>query len=108
MSNRRCRSRRASASFISHLLFPVSCFLFPVSFSCSEPTIQITTETFKRKQEEPFPRESAIFDGKRVRLRAARGETLGVQVMRRGREAVRLELPKEAAAVHAFEVRGLR
>jgi hypothetical protein len=58
---------------------------------------------------ERAPERSSSFDGKTVRLRGARGETLGVQLrLGKGREqSVRLELPGDAALVSAFAVRSL-
>src|SRR4051812_28291545 len=52
---------------------------------------------------------SPIFDGKRVELRGARGETLGLQVrVSDGRpRTVRLEMPDDAARVTSFTVRAL-
>ena len=46
-----------------------------------EPFFQVVGETTKVKRGEAPPRTSPFFDGTTVRLRAARGETLGVQVV---------------------------
>lgn len=78
--------------------------------ACSgTPRFQVFTESVRLDRERPSPKESAIFDGYVVRLRGARGETLGVEVrisdsMRR---SVRLDLPESAAEVSAFSVRSL-
>ena len=52
---------------------------------------------------------SPIFDGKRVELRGARGETLGLQVrVSDGHpRAARLEMPDDVARVTGFAVRAL-
>lgn len=69
-----------------------------------QPAVQVVGETTKLRADERLPRESPMFDGHTVSLRAARGETLGVQVLLRdpGLHAVALELP--GAAVQGFEV----
>ena len=46
-----------------------------------EPYFGVVGETSKIKRGEAPPRTSPFFDGKRVSLRAARGETLGLQVV---------------------------
>src|SRR5262245_7002837 len=53
--------------------------------------------------------KSWVFDGSRVRLRAARGETVGIQVrLPEGHTSTaRLVLPASAAKVTAFSVRSL-
>ncbi|HPH65723.1 MAG TPA: hypothetical protein PLF40_08265, partial [Kofleriaceae bacterium] len=45
------------------------------------PDLQITDESVRYKQGAALPTTSAIFDGKQVRLRVARGETFGLQVL---------------------------
>ena len=54
--------------------------------------------------------ESSLFDGARVSLRGARGETLAVQVRSPGglSPSARLVLPGDVATVSAFSVRALR
>jgi hypothetical protein len=73
------------------------------------PELQVVGESVKTKDSESPPRQSAFFDGSVVELEAARGETLGVQVLlnRRARHRVRLELPLEVAEVTAFAVTSL-
>jgi hypothetical protein len=58
---------------------------------------------------EPSPKHSASFDGKVVRLRGARGETLGLSVRLPAGSAERVELqvPPEAGVVSGFSVRSL-
>lgn len=68
------------------------------------PALQITTETVKLRRGDPLPATSAIFDGETVRLRAARGEVVGVAVWRRGAGAAAVRLEVEGARVEAFAV----
>src|SRR5688500_10648162 len=77
-----------------------------------EPDLQLLGESTRLSRAEPSPAKSAIFDGKQLGLRGARGETLGVQLRmptrgERREQRVRLELPAEAAAVQSFAVRSL-
>lgn len=77
------------------------------TLSCtSEPSLQVVGESVKLKQGEALPRHSALFDGRRMTLRGARGETLGVQVLLDASrpEPVRLDLPSQAARVEGFRV----
>lgn len=77
---------------------------------CSRaPAVQVLGESTRLEQSQPSPKRSAFFDGKKVSLRAARGETLGLSVrIGDGRSRrVQLELPKTAAAVSAFSVGSL-
>ena len=55
------------------------------------------------------PKTSAIFDGERVHLRGARGETLGVAVrIHDGKtRAVSLQLGRDVATVSGFATRSL-
>ncbi|HYJ08924.1 MAG TPA: hypothetical protein VEX18_07940, partial [Polyangiaceae bacterium] len=73
------------------------------------PSLQVLGETTRLARAQPSPKKSAIFDGQRVNLRAARGETLGVQ-LRIGdgkRRKVQLELPEAAARVQPFQVQAI-
>lgn len=78
--------------------------------ACDRPapplSLQVTGDTVKVRHGESPPHESALFDGHTVRLRAARGETLGVQVFVRGQGQVPIALELEApdVRVRAFEV----
>src|SRR5688572_14719960 len=70
------------------------------------PPVQVLGDTTRLPRARPSPAKSAIFDGQRVALRAARGETLGLQ-LRIGdgkRREVRLRLPEAAARVQPFQV----
>ena len=46
------------------------------------PALQVLTETARPRDTDGLPRASAIFDGTTVRLRGARGETLGLEIVR--------------------------
>jgi hypothetical protein len=72
----------------------------------ARPSVQVLGETTRLARARPSPIKSAIFDGQRVSLRAARGETLGVQlrIADGKRRKVRLELPEAAARVQPFQV----
>lgn len=72
------------------------------------PRVQVLGESTRLSEGEPSPRQSAIFDGKVLRLRGARGETLGVSLRISDGQArrVRLRLP-DAALVTGFSVRSL-
>ena len=70
------------------------------------PGVQIVGDTVKRRRGELPPAHSAIFDGHTVRLRAARGEVLGVQVLlhRTGYRQVSLSFPVPGVTVESFDV----
>ncbi len=74
----------------------------------SRPGVQVVGDTVKRRRGEVPPAHSALFDGRAVRLRAARGEVLGLQVLlqRTGTRRVSLSIaaPPGAVAVEPFEV----
>jgi hypothetical protein len=89
----------------------VSCLLSAAlaSVGCKPaPNLQVLGETTRLAEGEPSPRTSAIFDGKVLRLRGARGETLGISLrISDGKpRRVRLQLP-DAARVSPFGVRSL-
>lgn len=67
---------------------------------------QVFSESVRLAEGRPTPEESAVFDGRMVHLRGARGETLGVEVRTAG-ASVRLELPESIARVSGFSVRSL-
>ncbi len=73
------------------------------------PTLQVLGDTTRLPSVAASPKESALFDGRVVRLRAARGETLGLQLrVSDGRERrVRLRLSPDAVLVSAFAVQSL-
>jgi len=67
------------------------------------------SESTRLAHDRPSPKASSIFDGKVVRLRGARGETLGLELRisdGRSREAS-LSLPPAAATVTGFSVGSL-
>jgi hypothetical protein len=87
-----------------------SCLISLSLLACGRgPALQVLGESTRLERSEPSPKRSAFFDGKKVSLRAARGETLGISVrIGDGRSRrVRLELPSTAAAVTAFSVGSL-
>lgn len=57
------------------------------------PELQIVGESTRLRVTDPVPATSPWFDGARVSLVAARGETLGLQVLHRGGGPVTLTLP---------------
>jgi hypothetical protein len=80
-----------------------TCALTP---SCKRPDpgpdLQVVGETLHLRSTDRVPRTSPWFDGKRVTLVAARGETLGIQILHRGGGPVTLALP--GAEVAGFDV----
>lgn len=76
----------------------------------SAPPVQVLGESTRLARGKPSPNKSALFDGEVVRLRGARGETLGLQVRMSGAQErlVQLELPAEAATVSGFSVATLQ
>lgn len=88
-----------------------SCLLSAcLALACrAEPELQVLGESTRLPRSAASPKKSALFDGERISLRAARGETLGLQLRLRGKQerSARLELPAAAAHVSAFAVRSL-
>lgn len=72
------------------------------------PPVTIVTETTKLRRGDPLPPTSAIFDGTRVHMRAARGETLAFQVVRRGAGSMQAELALGDLAARAWRVDDVR
>jgi hypothetical protein len=66
------------------------------------PDLQIVGETLRLRPTDPVPRTSPWFDGHTIKLVAARGETLGVQVLHRTAGTSTLALAK--TQVHGFAV----
>jgi hypothetical protein len=64
--------------------------------------VQIVGETLHLRSDDPVPPRSPWFDGTRIALVGARGETLGIQVMHRGGGAVALTVP--SAHVVGYDV----
>lgn len=75
----------------------------------SAPKLQVLGDSTRLEESRPSPRASALFDGKVVRLRAARGETLGmsVRVSDERTKRIGVELPATAARVTGFSVQSL-
>src|ERR1700730_4008412 len=73
------------------------------------PEFPVLSESTRLAHDRPSPKASAVFDGKVVHLRGARGETLGLELRvsdGRSREAS-LSLPPAAATVTGFTVGSL-
>jgi hypothetical protein len=73
------------------------------------PDFAVLSESTRLARDRRSPKASAVFDGKVVRLRGARGETLGLELRvadRRSRD-VTLSLPTSAASVTGFTVGSL-
>jgi hypothetical protein len=70
------------------------------------PIVQVVGETVKVRRGQPPPEKSAVFDGRAVRLRAARGETLGLQVLlyKTGERDVSLAVEGAGVRVQPFQV----
>ena len=66
------------------------------------PSLAIVGDTAKLRRDEALPATSPLFDGHVVKLRGARGETLGVQVLTHKQE--RAALVVEGARVDAFAI----
>lgn len=76
------------------------------SAACRRAEVEVTGETVKRVSGAPATLRSAVFDGKRLRLRGVRGETLGVQVRFTNPETsvVSLTLPPRVATIAGYRV----
>jgi len=91
----------------------VSCLAASLAFFASAcrgaPALQVLGDSSRLPSDEHSPVSSPFFDGHRVHLRAARGETLGVEVrVTDGRtHAVSLDLSSAPARVQAFRVRSV-
>ncbi|MEZ4360896.1 MAG: hypothetical protein R3B48_12005 [Kofleriaceae bacterium] len=72
------------------------------------PELQILEGEDRRSSAEAVPRTSAIFDGKAVRLRAARGETLGFTVWQRHPQPLRATLGSPLVRLRGFTVDHVR
>ena len=75
----------------------------------ASPSVQVLGESTRLAEDRASPATSAIFDGERVRLRAARGETLGVSVRIHDKQirSIALQLAGEAATVTGFATESL-
>jgi hypothetical protein len=69
------------------------------------PEIQVLGESARLRSDDPLPTSSPYFDGARVAVVAAHGETIGLQVWHRGSAAgaVTLDLPGAHVASYAVE-----
>ncbi len=72
------------------------------------PDLQIVGESHRVRLEDPIPATSPLFDGTRVSLVGARGETLGIQVLRRDTHAVALRITDPAVRVQGYTVEAFR
>lgn len=72
------------------------------------PDLQILGESTRVRLEDPVPRTSPWFDGQRITLVAARGETLGLQVLQRHRQRTQLVLDVPGVRVRGYEVESFR
>jgi hypothetical protein len=68
------------------------------------PGLQVVGESTKIRRGDPLPASSPFFDGAVVRVRAARGEILGLQVLRAAPGSVPVSLTVDGAVVQAFAV----
>ncbi len=68
------------------------------------PALQIVGESTLLRIEDPVPSETPWLVGGRVKLVAARGETLGIQVLQRARVAVSLTVATPGVTVEGYEV----
>ncbi|MBA3539565.1 MAG: hypothetical protein H0T79_08035, partial [Deltaproteobacteria bacterium] len=69
------------------------------------PDLQIVGESTRLRMNDPLPRTTPWFDGNRVTLVAARGETLGIQVVNRPGGSITLAIAN--ARVQGFAVESL-
>lgn len=72
------------------------------------PDLQILGESTRVRAEDTVPATSPWFDGTKVSLIAARGETLGLQVLHRGAGTVALRIADPAVTIQAYDVDGYR
>jgi len=95
-------TRQATDRGVHVLCALVTCALGPACKPADRgPDLQIAGETLHLRPADPVPRTSPWFDGQRISLVAAQGETLGMQVLHRGGGPITLTLP----GATGFEVR---
>lgn len=70
------------------------------------PPLQVLGESARLRLEDPLPADSPWFDGERVSLAAARGEVIGLQVVRSATEVARAPRVEVALAIDGAIVRG--
>ncbi len=84
--------------------------LVAVLVACRAPSaervvdLQIVGESTRVRLEDAFPATSPLFDGERVHLVAARGETIGFQVLHRDGAPVHVHVEATDVEVQTFEV----
>ncbi|HEY5944525.1 MAG TPA: hypothetical protein VIV40_03500 [Kofleriaceae bacterium] len=66
------------------------------------PELQIVGESLRVRYNEPFPSKSALFDGNKVQLVAARGETVAFQLLNRNTVQTSLTLKANGVSVRAW------
>ena len=76
----------------------------PAPPSASGQELQIVGESTRLRLEDPWPAASPWFDGARVTLVAARGETIGIQILQRPAAAVSLEISGPGLAIRGYAV----
>jgi hypothetical protein len=68
------------------------------------PELQILGESTRLRLEDPVPADSPWFDGARVTLVAARGETIGIQIVQRAPAPVSLAIAGPGLAIRGYAV----
>jgi len=82
----------------------VTCALAPGCGRGQGPDLQIVGESTRVRREDPVPASTPWFDGSTVKLVAARGEVLGIQVLHRGGGPVKLAIPGGGVTVTGYAV----
>lgn len=72
------------------------------------PALQVVGESTRIRLEDPVPTRSPWFDGAKLSLVGARGETLGIQVLQRRPAAVSLRFDDPAVHVRGYAVEAFR
>jgi hypothetical protein len=91
---------------VSKALVLACAFAIGACHDSSAPPPVVVGESVRPRAADAPPRTSALFDGTMIRLRGARGETLGVQLIADAQHA-RLWLPDAIATVDSFVLHGL-
>src|SRR5262245_46315077 len=71
------------------------------------PDVQITSESLRLRRSDPVPRTSPFFDGTKLSLVAARGETIAFVVHHRGNQATGVALAAAGITVRTWGVAGI-
>jgi hypothetical protein len=74
----------------------------------TSPDLAVLGESTRLRLEDPLPAASPWFDGARVSLVAARGETLGIQVVHPGGARVALSIDGDGLAIRGHDVASFR